>query len=239
MEERPIIFNAEMVKAIMEGRKTQTRRVVKPQPPPHHWEDHPYHYISLKLLDTDSGYSMRFQHILCGIDSDCPFWVTCPYGKPGDRLWVRETWTMAGGPDGTYDAAPNDGRPCWPDDLPVQHRAFYRATEPGVDVEEFGWTPSIHMPRWASRISLEITDIRVERVQDISDHGPQNDCTAEGVFHAGLYVPTMVERKGEGFSSCEKMMFRNLWDSINGQKPGRAWADNPWVWVVSFKRVSA
>ena len=211
MKARPILFNAEMVRAILEDRKTQTRRVVKPQPPPHHWEWHPEHYISLKLLDTDSGYSMRFQHILGDTNSADPFWVTCPYGKPGDRLWVRETWTMAGGPDGSYDAAPNDGRPCWPDALPEQHRAFYRATEPGVDVEEFGWTPSIHMPRWASRISLEITDIRVERVQDIS--GP--DCWAEGITHDSEIYGSVVHT------------FDDLWDSINGKKPGRAWADNP------------
>jgi hypothetical protein len=222
MKERPIIFSAEMVRAIMEDRKTQTRRVVKPQPPPHHWEDHPYHYISLKLLDTDSGYSMRFQHILGDTNSDDPFWVTCPYGKPGDRLWVRETcykWTGCGRAPSRFSCI---GGPqiCYADDPEFGVQAQQESVSANSCVVT---VPSIHMPRWASRITLEITDIHVERVQSIS--GP--DCWAEGIEYDS-------EKNGSVVHT-----FEDLWDSINGEKDGRSWNDNPWVWVVSFKRVSA
>jgi hypothetical protein len=213
MKERPIIFNAEMVRAIMEDRKTQTRRVVKPQPPPHHWEDHPYHYISLKLLDTDSGYSMRFQHILGGIDSDCPFWVTCPYGKPGDRLWVRETWSAI--MNGGWTIA--DARRRMFDE-----KIVYRADGNGYEDGD-GWWPSIHMPREFSRLTLTVTDVRVQRVQDVTEE----DAQAEGARPAFSYPGW------EGVSAVPhyRWGFHELWNSIHGPD---AWDANPWVVALTF-----
>lgn len=176
MAERPILFSGEMVLAILDGRKTMTRRVVKPQPEP----------------DTDCPH-----HVGTGIERKARI---CPYGKPGDRLWVRETFCSF--PDGNiFYRADNDER------APMK-----------------GWKPSIFMPRALSRITLEIKNVRVERLQDISE----NDAKAEG---------TDGERYlGQGFDHCVyREAFRTLWESING--PG-SWESNPWVWVVEFKQIT-
>ena len=185
MGERPILFSAPMVRAILDGRKTQTRRVVK-------------------LLGADCIEERAWEtHFL---QSPWPWspqadeWLACPYGAPGDRLWVRETW------------APHD----------TKKLAFYRADHPewttgdGGDVDR--WRPSIHMPRWASRITLEVTGVRVERLNNISDA----DARAEG-------CPFDEPPAGKPWA-----WFRKLWMDINGAD---SWAANPWVWVVSFKRV--
>lgn len=131
----------------------------------------------------------------------------CPYGQPGDRLWVRETHHV-------LDAGYIDGK---------GREIVYRADEPDWP---YGWTPSIHMPRFASRITLEITDVRVERVQEIR----LLDIKAEGITDAAL--GNVIQ---EGFTV--QKAFEDLWDSIYGKKPGRSWADNPWVWVIAFKRI--
>lgn len=192
MKERPILFKAPMVRAILDGSKTQTRRVVK--------QDRE------GLLDCKPIPAWDF------------FWqcVACPYGQPGDRLWVRETFgDCTPGADAVVGTK-------W-------ERPWYRADaddygllghdgEGPVYVEDVRWRPSIHMPRWASRILLEITDVRVERVQDISDR----DARDEGAEHIG---------------DCEGAYvagFRRLWEAINGDD---SWAENPWVWVVTFRRV--
>ena len=221
MKERPILFNGEMVRAILEGRKTQTRRVVKPQPTydgrtcKHEWD-------------------ARGQIGVVGLYKAC---IYGPYGRVGDRLWVRETFVMGDYP-GRYDAAPDDGRPGELGD-PDGRRCFYRATEPGLDVEEHGWSPSIHMPRWASRILLEVVDVRVERVQGITDE----DAKAEGIeVTAGgcykNYRPEIKEDDGVSIPSWHSpgVSFYSLWDSINN-KHGFGSEVNPWVWVVTFKRI--
>lgn len=193
MKERPIIFNGEMVRAILDGRKSQTRRVVK-------------------CLDVP------------------PVCWKCPYGVPGDRLWVRETFCI----ESSYEVGPypppfSDGRPLnkhngwtcgewW-------EQAHYKATDPTPELEigtgdpGVKWTPSIHMPRWASRITLEIVNVRVERVQEIDEAG----AILEGV-------------DAEKYEKSYRYAFSQLWDSIN-VKRGFGWDKNVWVWVIEFKRV--
>lgn len=180
MEEKPILFTGEMVRAVLDGRKTQTRRVIKPQP---------------GLLGP----------------KDIPLLLYyCPYGQPGDRLWVRESWSV----DMSMDHLK-------PSDVPEDSIVYYRAnTDKDWERQSTGQVmgkkrPSIFMPRWASRINLEITDIRVERVQDITEE----DAKAEGVD----WYPAMRANR----------LFQSLWDSINAKR-GYAWDVNPWVWVVEF-----
>lgn len=237
MKERPILFSGPMVRAILEGRKTQTRRVVKPQP----------YVVPYNDAYGNIEEALFWRHP--EPEEDWPMRHHCPFGKPGDRLWVKETWQYYGWTE--------DGEPF------IRYAADGKSKLKRVNSYEWGekiwdifsylsapenynidnhardrrWRPSIHMPRWASRITLRITDIRVERLQDISDRGPSNDCTAEGVYHGGLKVPTYEEWHWRGFNSAEKCMFRDLWDSINGKRSGCSWDDNPWVWVVEFEKI--
>jgi uncharacterized protein YqfB (UPF0267 family) len=185
MKEHPILFSEPMVQAILAGRKTQTRRVMKPQP-----ENRSHvgsHGKSFPFVRTKKG----------------P--VKCPYGEIGDRLWVRETWTNI------CPAISLRKEKC-------SHRWLkYRA-----DHDHSGlWKPSIYMPRWASRIMLEITGVRVERLQDISEV----DAQAEGID-----LSDISELAGKE----HRVMFRSLWRDINGSG---FWDANPWVWVIEFKRV--
>lgn len=185
MKERPILFSAPMVRAILAGTKTQTRRVVK-----QHLErlgDGDWYAFDHKGLN----YRVNARHTT--VAAWAHLLQFCPYGQPGDRLWVREAWSGA-------------------DDPSHKHCVHYRA-----DGERATrWRPSIHMPRWASRIALEITGVRVERLNDISEA----DCRAEGLGGT-------VDRAHH--------WYRVLWEQING--PG-SWDANPWVWVIEFKRVS-
>ncbi|EPG3317668.1 hypothetical protein L4Q78_005940 [Pseudomonas aeruginosa] len=197
--ERPILFNDQMVRAILEGRKTVTRRVVKPQP---------------DFLGSMVDPNTPFKTLNAGLHAR----ITCPYGEPGDRLWVREAWAA----DAQVDAiAPSDlsqGEPIWyPADLSVRQTGCSMISKGRV-------RPSIHMPRWACRILLEITAVRVERLQDISN----DQAIAEGIdtHPMGFYGNGCITAGGA---------FLELWESINGD--GR-WADNPWVWVIEFKRVA-
>jgi hypothetical protein len=195
MSERPIIFQGEMVRAIRNGRKTQTRRAIKPVP-------------------TFNGGGACHDAGALQQDYVEPHWVfpkTCPYGAPGDLLWVRETW------------APLPGSV-------VLNVAFYRADTKAAP-DDVRWRPSIHMPRWASRITLRITDVRVERLQDISEE----DAEAEGLTkeiapngHVTWHVPDLLGAQ----TPCRA--FRLLWEDING---AGAWDANPWVWVIEFERV--
>ena len=189
MKERPILFSGPMVRAILEGRKTQTRRIVKVNEAGQ-WVCHAVR----SCLNPEESWQ---RDVMAS---------ECPYGKPVDRLWVREAWCH-------YDLwrpGPNGyGRIC------------YRASgdEPIAsfsNVKPDRWRPSIHMPRWASRITLEVVSVRVERLQDIS----AKDAIAEGCCD-----PT---------SSTPKRAFEWLWKSING--PG-SWEANPWVWVVEFRKL--
>ena len=213
-KERPILFKGEMVRAIQADRKTQTRRIVKlPSLQPWQSGSKGWDFIECNhSLEDCNNFTAGFSDGLSTIIN-----VKCPYGTPADpifglpsdRLWVRETWSVSSAHD--YLS---------PKDIPSSARVDYAAD--GSSGYIFGkGRPSIFMPRWASRILLEITAIRVERLQSIS--GP--DCWAEGIAHAG-WDP---ERYG---STVE--CYRDLWESING--PG-SWAANPWVWVVEFRRV--
>lgn len=218
MKERPILFSSEMVKAILEGQKTMTRRIMKVQPP-----NDGGNYQAFRVLD---GYKSDIGKIRW-INKDCLAYCvntphfSLPYGEIGDRLWVRETWYYE---EHMHDST--EGTPDLPGDL-YSHRLVFKADCPdypvNVGVGQHGWRPSIFMPRWASRITLEITDIRAERLQDITEE----DAEREGVSDEWPILPVY---------DTAKKRFRNLWDSINGGKPGKTWQDNPWVWVVEFRR---
>jgi hypothetical protein len=252
--ERPILFSAEMVRAILDGRKTQTRRIIKPQPP----------------AEAESVCRQLHSQEAPEFDGAWTWWagkpqkpitrpLFCRYGQPGDLLWVRETWGAV-----------------WPADDPVplrQCKIEYRADLPpgctdrpgewpadeGNGPEVPKWRPSIHMPRWASRITLRITDIRVERLQDVSEH----DARAEGCEARPFPGPwwqgyrdlgdgDLIHQQAIGETAPDWMIepkkmpptpwldrsardgFRSIWMGLHA--PG-AWDENPWVWVISFERV--
>lgn len=239
--ERPIIFSGPMVRAILEGKKTMTRRVVRPQPAEHHWSILPGYKRSVKLLACNDGhFHARFQDSIPQ-NIDEPVWVKCPHGKPGDVLWVRETWqyydwTEEGEPWIKYGAdegisLTKDIPEEWwdkvwdtwadlsaPDNFKINGRAADRK-----------WRPSIFMPRWASRITLEIVDVRVERLQEIS----RADAKAEGFFPG---MNGLEKWAGRPYGNAQ-LAFKACWEDINGKKPGCSWADNPWVWVISFRKI--
>lgn len=206
MKERPILFTGPMVRAILEGRKTVTRRVMKPQP---------------DFLGSMVDPNTPFKTLDAGLHAR----ITCPYGEPGDRLWVREAWAA----DAQVDAiAPRDlsqGEPIWfPADLSVR--------QTGCSMISKGrGRPSIHMPRWASRILLEITAVRVERLQDISEE----QALAEGVRGEPCDHARQACADIGCWGDTAKGAFGFLWESLNGEG---SWAANPWVWVVEFKRVT-
>lgn len=202
MTGHPILFTAPMVRGILDGTKTQTRRVIKPQPPGSF--ESPHQLSDGRWVVTDN----KPPHVLQNYD------LRCPYGVPGDQLWVRETW----GAHWMYDD-------CKPSAItPRKHRLYYRAT-PDDDCEDVGrWRPSIHMPRWASRITLDVLDVRVERVQDISEE----DAHAEGM------VPEEVGRTGGLHRGILRDDFSFVWDGINAKR-GYSWASNPWIWVITFR----
>lgn len=186
MKERPILFSGAMVRAILDGRKTQTRRLVKCP-------------VWVGGIADDERPS--YTHVYGAVATVIP----CPYGQPGDRLWVRESFTLC-------ESIRADG-----------HRApLYRATSI-VDAEA-KWKPSIHMPRWASRLTLEIVSLRVERLQDITE--------ADAILE-GIEDKQMVDGVPMWTSAVEA--YADLWDSINGEG---SWAANPWVWVVEFTAVN-
>lgn len=198
--ERPILFSTPMVQAILAGRKTQTRRVVKQA---QGWDPiwKPT-LINETHLDGIPRYEMR-----TGAQYSLPFFK-CPYGKVGDVLWVRETWAPI--IDDTGDRI-----------------GFYHCTD--TDIYSGPWKPSIHMPKAACRIFLRITNVRVERLQDISEE----DAIAEGIGKdkKGWWQDyTHPYRAGY---MVAKNSFRSLWHSINGEQ---SWKDNPWVWVVEFEK---
>jgi len=201
MKERPIIFNGDMVRAILSGRKSQTRRVIA--------NVGADNCIPLqKQTKTKDGI---YTYVM-----DAPMYGLCPFGQVGDRLWVRETFAGHYLDDDQIQDI-KDGR-CKAKDL-CEYRSDYGDDADCAD----GWTPSIHMPRWASRILLEITAVRVERLNDISE----SDARAEGY---------PVEREVDGGAHDPWLWFRDLWDGIY---PDNSFKVNPWVWVIEFKRVEA
>ena len=227
MKKRPIIFSAPMVRALLDGTKTQTRRVVKTK------------YI-------DAAPPVHFYRFLR---------ESCPYGQPKDELWVRENgWER---PERTPKMM-HDGADTWP---PYQYDAVDHQGDIDYQLKEWGWKrrPSIHMPRWASRITLEITGIRVERLQEISEA----DAIAEGcvprlsgTWWQGYrdFDEDLMHQQWQGeappdwmiephkmkptpwLDRTAKQAYETLWDQING--PG-AWAANPWVWCIEFKGVAS
>jgi len=184
MKERPILFNGDMVRAILDGSKTQTRRIAKL---------------------TDSGrVKMPGRHFNWHCD-DPNAWKASPYGTAGDRLWVRETHIA-------YEV----GHICY--------RADYKHDPKGEKEHGVTWTPSIHMPRWASRITLEIIDVRVERLQNISPEDAVRDGARDTRPHDPLWDCAALQN------------FRQIWESCYGKE---SWSANPLVWVVGFKRIDA
>lgn len=191
MREIPILFSTPMVQAILDGRKSMTRRVIKPQPFPK-WIECGRENIGdwqWCFYDANGGYGLLKQH--------------CPYGQPGDRLWVRETWA----------------------ELSQFHnlnseieRYIYKADE---DATPLKWKPSIFMPKEAARIWLEVVNVRVERLQEIT----YEDCLREGMWNYGTDVDTLAA-------------FQELWQNLNAKR-GYDWNINPWVWAISFRRVEA
>lgn len=218
IKERPILFSGPMVRAILEGRKTQTRRILKPKPermPGNEWHWWPCANIRMMI---------EIEPFLAGPDPTVAG-SFCPYGAPGERLWVRETFFTDRRDKGVvvYDATPEWGKYRYPMEV-------IRSTHPdgslttredsrAAMLPKF-WTkrPSIHMPRWASRLTLEIVGVRVERLKDISEQ----DALAEGSpLQSGAFY--------------HATWYRGLWESINGEG---SWDANPWVWVIEFRKVA-
>lgn len=197
MKERPIIFSAPMVRAILSGTKTQTRRVLKNQ----------------RAYDLDKT----------------------PFGQPGDRIYVRETWNWFDPQEipanRAGQRAPFTGQQ---GEREIPWVAAYAADGPlpypGYGGKEH-WRPSIHMPRWASRITLEITDVRVERLRDISEA----DAVAEGILRTPNSNTWMTDDR-RYVSSNPVWVYSYIWEQINGFG---SWVANPWVWVIEFERITS
>jgi hypothetical protein len=259
MKERGMLFSKPMVLALLDGSKTQTRRVVKPQPTEEDGQIYGGTIFGPEMYEPatiDKHGDMIPGPEIFGIYTEDGDWgVKCPYGKPGDRIWVRENFQPI------YAEGWNEGKNDETGD-PVNYKTGegYDVSYPATDgIVEFYdsetdecsqrvW-PSIHMPRWASRIDLEITGVSVERLQDISEA----DSAAEGIRPNWIgdltgwnpvehgYLPHDTNDEGEvpGVDIYDdlwtaKRCYQRLWESING--PG-SWDENPWVWVVEFRRV--
>ena len=217
--EKPILFKTEMVQAILAGRKTMTRRIIKPQPTMYDFENHKA--LAFEEPFTKPGY------IAVGVDrvKECPSYLRCPYGQIGDVLWVRETWSQL---DMDYRAVEGKLNGEEFKGCPIAYKANNDAPE------HFGcWRPSIFMPRYAARLFLKVTNIRVERLQDITEE----DAIAEGVLWNRAKKINELEKSNNIIDNA-KTLFMRLWDSINAKR-GYGWDINPWVWVVEFERVEA
>ncbi|MBU9812356.1 hypothetical protein J1785_21825 [Rahnella sp. SL6] len=202
MKERPILFNAEMVKAILSGRKTQTRRVLK---------DSAANIANLADQYKGKKYNLN-----------------CPLGQPGDQLWVRETFaTLA---CGSYEPEKPSLTGTYQE---VRYLASDKLADCDADVRGYNWRPSIHMPRWASRVDLLITGVRVERLNAISEQ----DARAEGITDGGCLNCGESEPCGCDHPKPDATdAFAYLWQSIYGVEN---WFSNPWVWVIEFEHLRA
>ena len=244
MKERPILFNAEMVRAILDGRKTQTRRVAKSQPhDTSEIECGIYHPTVIdRHGDEDAG-----APIFGAYSMDGEWGCKCPYGQPGDKLWVRESFYAWGhyGNQYKHEGRSGETRKHFFDRTQMaDKKPLYPATDSGKidrnmcvcsgnanNVTGYWLRPSIHMPRWASRITLEIVSVRVERLCRISEQ----DALAEGANCTPFAVDQSDMPDGCAIvSESHRHGFIDLWESINGNG---SWQQNPWVWVVEFKRV--
>lgn len=273
VRERPILFSGEMVRAILDGNKSQTRRVVKPQPD---------RGLGLQAMfgTSPDGFAFGTPGLWRQVGPDYPDGESddrrCPYGQPGDHLWVREAWHTweeccddgSGSAHGwdvpcvphckqvyvAYAATPRTGWRARPDGVPVAYLADSSPLENYPESLTGPWRPSIHMPRWASRITLEVTDVRVQRLQEISEE----DAIAEGAtqkdglwcmdwsrlgtisrFAGGIHArgsgqPLSV--RDIGLDSA-RTAFGNFWTEINAKR-GYSWDSNPWVWALTFRRIA-
>ena len=233
MKERPILFSAPMIRALLAGKKTQTRRIAK-------WRMRPgqeglnlgFSGLEAGLYSAGnaaSGYVLRSRDgNACWNDRTFP--LHCPYGVPGDRLWVKETWT--------HDSDSDDEARAHHEDAMASCAVFYRADMTDQEAGIFTrWRPSIFMPRWASRITLENTEVRLQRLHDITEE----DAEAEGVeFFDGMYEAADLHRSAR-LAGCShedaRAWFAWAWDHINGDRA--PWVTDPWVWAVSFPPVTA
>lgn len=207
MTDRPILFSGSMVRALLAGTKTQTRRIMKPQPTREWAPSGGWMEIHGRDKHGELDPDRVLGHGYCSDDGEEGY--ASPYGVPGDRLWVRETLRRSD--FGWYYGADVEPLKLAPE-LRAVATSWAHHKEGDVCV-------SIHMPRWASRITLEITGVRVERLQDISE----DDAVAEGLARIAVTSDTTGTREA----------YRQLWNEING---AGAWYANPWVWVVGFKR---
>lgn len=246
MKELPILFSGPMVKRILEDRKWQTRRIMKPQPQT---------YGGVPIFTSD-----KITVNQLGTEFEHPTKPTCPYGQPGDRLWVRETFKIKDFWGGSFSNTENGFETeseafctvVYQDGTEKKVEGLVDNGFPNGEIDEIelaeryslkkGWSPGIFMPRWARRIDLEIVEIRVERLQDISEE----DAIAEGILknEFGYFWEGMEMGSPKDVFSSPKYAFANLINFVNDGprwnmpgKPPPTWRLNPWVWVVEFKRV--
>lgn len=238
MKESGLIFNREMVRAILNGTKTMTRRIMKKQPPDG-WYPVGTRDVADKVARTyTKGVIDRHGSLQAGPEvfgvADDTWGIASPFGQPGDRIWVRETWWQAGYGYPTY---PGDDEYAWHGSRRVHYAAdgnppnepncdypkgLYNGSFSAAEPNRIWWKrPSIHMPRWAARILLDITEVRAERLNDISEA----DAEAEGIDFL-RHIPDADE------TISARQLFEFLWVSIYGQE---SWDSNPWVWVYPFK----
>lgn len=231
MKERPILFSAPMVLALLAGTKTQTRRILKAE----HLEQ-----VDRFAFDPERGEWEMGETHWGGPVASCGF-VRCPYGLPGDRLWVRETFYCDDAFAGDHARSCSGCVRCkhtdedriadWKEEL------YFRADGvPDFEGEKVVWKPSIFMPRWASRLSLEVTGVRVERLQEISEA----DAKAEGVrpffeTFPGIGRDQRITSGDLAADAEHRAAYACLWDDLNGD--AASWKSNPWVWAISFRRL--
>lgn len=257
VKERPILFSSPMVQGILAGRKNMTRRVIccacntvhpdSSNPgkllgawalsdPPYRWDGSSRLYRLRGPRPKAGDWIEEYQ---TDVDDNATARVICPYGEPGDRLWVRETWAqgkpLSDGSPSCQVAYKADGiAGAWDGGRLFIHHGYIQGFADTslsgcwMGLGRYGgkWRPSIFMPRWASRITLEVTGVRVERVQEITEA----DAMGEG------FAPWTHRTEGE---ITGRRQFLELWDKINGKRSGCDWGTNPWVWCVSFQRIEA
>lgn len=229
MKDHPLLFSAPMVRANLDGRKTNTRRILKPQPPEwatfcqqptmlnvlHEWV--PSGLWTWSEIEQDPPRELR----RWPLDAEGEHYWLKPRFSVGDRLWVREAWAPLSA------LTHNDPGP-----QALADRGFYRADNGTVEGEISRWRPSIHMPRWASRLTLIVTGVKIERLQDISE----DDAIAEGVERDSDGWRDYLMPHTQCCASATKS-FETLWDSINGHKKQVSWNDNPWVVAYTYEPI--
>lgn len=225
-KEHPILFSADMIRALLNGSKTQTRRPLKgvngAGELDYDFRDFPLAALDRVWFDGKNGEAVFECQI--AVDDTSDYRVRCPFGKPGDRLWVRETWREKAWSKADFTKAGLSERPYVDSGIDYYGETLKAVFRADGDHQYFRpWKPNIHMPRWASRLTLHITDIRIEQIQDITEE----DAAAEGV-RWGTYEPHECR-------VCARGAFMDLWDTIYESR-GYGWSVNPWCWIVEFER---